>query len=203
VDVPFYKQTLDFSCGPACLLMALKAQDAATPHSFELEVDLWREATIGAVPATMPHGLALAAWRRGFSTRLVVSSTNPPFEARIRARMYVGPWQDALGRIWDDLRARTLAAGIREEVRPVALADVDRALDAGEVPIILTDTGHFSEDEKDIPHWVVVGERSHRGYVVHDPLHDTAARATLNAKDLEAALGYQGDQALVAVGPRR
>jgi len=182
VDVPFYKQTLDFSCGPACLLMALKAQDAATPHSFELEVDLWREATIGAVPATMPHGLALAAWRRGFSTRLVVSS---------------------LGRIWDDLRARTLAAGIREEVRPVALADVDRALDAGEVPIILTDTGHFSEDEKDIPHWVVVGERSHRGYVVHDPLHDTAARATLNAKDLEAALGYQGDQALVAVGPRR
>lgn len=200
--VPFYKQTLDFSCGPACLLMALKAHDAATPHTFQLELDLWREATIGAVPATMPQGLALAAWRRGFSARFIVSSTRPPFESRIRARMLAGAWSEALDRVWDDLWSRTRDAGVPHEVRPVTVDDVASALAQGEVAIFLTDAADFGDPDH-VPHWVVAGERAGKDFVIHNPLDDGPAKSVLDPDALAKVLHYETDQALVCIGAKR
>ena len=39
---PFYRQTLDFTCGPACLMMAMKAQDPALKADRAMEIQLWR-----------------------------------------------------------------------------------------------------------------------------------------------------------------
>ena len=41
--VPFYPQTLEFTCGPACLLMAMKALNPLQMVDRKEELRLWRE----------------------------------------------------------------------------------------------------------------------------------------------------------------
>ncbi|HEX5419371.1 MAG TPA: peptidase C39 family protein, partial [Gammaproteobacteria bacterium] len=43
--VPYYRQTLDFTCGPAALMMAMKALASDLKTDRALEIELWREAT--------------------------------------------------------------------------------------------------------------------------------------------------------------
>ena len=45
VQVPYYQQTLDFTCGPAALMMAMKALDKDLEMNRHEELRLWREAT--------------------------------------------------------------------------------------------------------------------------------------------------------------
>ncbi|MCF5581541.1 GNAT family N-acetyltransferase, partial [Pseudomonas syringae] len=44
-SVPYYQQTLDFTRGPACLLMAMKALQPERLMGRAEEVQIWREAT--------------------------------------------------------------------------------------------------------------------------------------------------------------
>jgi len=74
LDIPFYRQHYDFTCGPACLTMAMKYLEPGVRPGKELEIDLWREANLIAVCGTGRYGLAFAAATRGFSAR-VTSST--------------------------------------------------------------------------------------------------------------------------------
>ena len=73
--VPHYRQTLEFTCGPAALMMAMKALDKRLRLDRRLELRLWRELTMIFMTSGHggcgPHGLALAAWRRGFGGRAV------------------------------------------------------------------------------------------------------------------------------------
>ncbi|MDE2089748.1 MAG: peptidase C39 family protein, partial [Gammaproteobacteria bacterium] len=36
--IPYYRQTLDFTCGPAALMMAMKALDSKLPFNRKLEL---------------------------------------------------------------------------------------------------------------------------------------------------------------------
>lgn len=202
MKVPFYRQTLDFTCGPASLLMAIGAHDPEFRPTLEEEVDIWREATLGAVPATSRHGLALAALRRGFRARIVSNIDGIAFRRRIEARMPDFFDAKTLETLWEDRRRRAHAAGIPEERRQVTMADVEGALEAGEVPILLTSTVHFDESE-DVPHWVVVGAREGDGFLVLNPLDEAPPKVHVPRRLMETVLdGYEGDQELVLVGPR-
>ena len=70
IKVPYYPQTTDFTCGPACLLMAMGALQPARVLERREELQIWREATTVFMTSghggCSPQGLALAAWRRGF-----------------------------------------------------------------------------------------------------------------------------------------
>jgi Peptidase_C39 like family/Acetyltransferase (GNAT) family len=46
LPVPYYIQTLEFTCGPACLTMAMKYHDPRLPFDRSLELRLWKEATL-------------------------------------------------------------------------------------------------------------------------------------------------------------
>ena len=88
-QVPYYAQTLDFSCGPACLLMAMKALQPGRSMRRHEEVQIWREATTVFMTSghggCSPQGLALAALRRGFDVGLQVSVQGPLFLAGVRS----------------------------------------------------------------------------------------------------------------------
>ena len=75
--VAWYEQTLDFTCGPASLIMAMQTLDPDTRASRSLEVQLWREATTvfmtSGIGGCGPYGLALAAHRRGFGAEIWVN----------------------------------------------------------------------------------------------------------------------------------
>ncbi|MEJ2576986.1 MAG: GNAT family N-acetyltransferase/peptidase C39 family protein [Gammaproteobacteria bacterium] len=78
--VPYYRQTLDFTCGPAALIMAMKALDPGLRPDRMLELRLWREATTIFMTSGHggcgPFGLALAAARRGFRVEVIFSAVS-------------------------------------------------------------------------------------------------------------------------------
>src|SRR3982750_740356 len=79
--LPYYNQSLDFTCGPASLMMAMTALDKSQPIDRAHELQLWREANTVFMgqghPGSSPYGLALAGWRRGFPGRLWLSKRGP------------------------------------------------------------------------------------------------------------------------------
>src|SRR3954462_5757082 len=54
LKVPYYEQTLDFTCGPSALMMAMKALQPALELNRVLELRIWREST--TIFMTSGHG---------------------------------------------------------------------------------------------------------------------------------------------------
>ena len=81
VSVPYYQQTTDFTCGPASLMMAMRALDDSAPMDRRTELRLWRESTsifmTSGHGGCGPYGLALAAHDRGFRVELFVKESGP------------------------------------------------------------------------------------------------------------------------------
>lgn len=200
IRVPFYRQSLDFSCGPACLIMAMRHHDPSTEASRAHEIDLWREANLVELGATSRYGLALGAHRRGFRVRIVGSSDDIAYRTAITRTLPVD--ESIMDVFFDDVRAKCRDARIPEEIRRLTMADLEQALAAGEVPIVLTDTRLFSPGEE-VPHWVIVSGLVGDTVFVTNPLDDAAETPeSIPVERFLAAFGYDGDQLMVAVGPR-
>ncbi len=199
-SVPFYPQSLDFSCGPACVLMAMAAHDPATPLTRGHEIDVWREASLVEIGATSRYGLALAATRRGFRARIIGSVDGIAYRRQITSAIRVN--EPLMDMFFEDARGKCRAATVPEEVRSVTVADIEAALLADEIPIVLTDTRLFTPEEE-VPHWVVVTGIVDDTVFLNNPLD--AAHARNEALPIErflAGFGYAGDQLMVAVGRR-
>ncbi|HBU65362.1 MAG TPA: ribosomal-protein-alanine acetyltransferase, partial [Alcanivorax sp.] len=87
LDIPWVRQTTEFTCGPACLLMARHALDGHAPADTD-ELLIWREATTIFMTAghggCHPLGLALAARRRGLSATVYCNQSGPLFLDSVR-----------------------------------------------------------------------------------------------------------------------
>lgn len=201
LPIPFYAQTLDFTCGPSCLLMALAHYDPATPFTQAHEVTIWRESTLLEVGATSRYGLALAAWRRGHDVRIVGNTDNIAFRRRILKRLpdIDLPFMEFL---WQDLREKCRKAGIPEDRRDVTAKDLEEILDAGHVGLVLTDTSKFGDPEA-YAHWVVLSGSDADRFYFANPLRDLPQELSVHREVVHEVLGYEGDQLLVVIGPRR
>ena len=77
VRVPYYEQTLDFTCGPSALLMAMKTLQPQIGMDRREELRIWRESTTIYMTSGHggcgPYGLALSAWHRGFDVEIYVN----------------------------------------------------------------------------------------------------------------------------------
>ena len=80
---PYFHQTTDFTCGPACIMMALAWADRAFKPAPALEFPLWREATTifsGAGPGGCePYGMAVTLKRHGLRPEVYVSRPGAVF----------------------------------------------------------------------------------------------------------------------------
>lgn len=154
IRVPYYAQTSDFSCGPACALMALAYFDRTLPKDRRTEFGLWRETNLIAVRGTDPYGLAIPFLRRGYRVRGVIE---PHLRFR-RSRLKEHLGNDALVRLAyyaaDEVRREARSLGLEEVPRIPDLQDVRAMLEAGSVPLALVHMGIVHD--YDVPHWVVV-----------------------------------------------
>ncbi len=164
-QVPYYQQTTDFTCGPACLLMAMAALQPQRKAERREEVQLWREATTVFMTAghggCSPQGLALAAWRRGFRVCLQVSVDGPLFLNGVRSEH-----KKQLMRLVHDEFCEQLRHSDIEQVRahPVDLAKV---LSAGGQPLVLISSYRLTRSKA--PHWVIVTDCDEDFIYLHDP----------------------------------
>ncbi len=177
VKVPYYPQTLDFTCGPATLMMAMKALDPALELNRKLELRLWREATTIFMTSGHggcgPYGLALSAYRRGFDLEIhvnedgtfLVDSVRSPEKKEVM-RLVQEDWIEELGQLPIVFRRGSLSV---DELR--------QKFEAGGIPLVLISSYRIYGER--FPHWVVVTGFDEHYIYVHDPLVDAGKGETL------------------------
>jgi len=203
--LPYYNQSLDFTCGPASLMMAMTALDKSQSIDRAHELQLWREANTVFMgkghPGSSPYGLALAAWRRGFKPELWLSHRGPflldcqPVAERRKVSALIQREDAKLVK----------AAKIPVAVGKWTVADLADAMRAGAIPLVLVSTKLFHGDNG--PHWVAVSGIGANHVTVNDPWITRRKRQTARSQTARAAThdefiemaSYDGERAVVLV----
>jgi ribosomal protein S18 acetylase RimI-like enzyme len=153
VRVPFYRQTVDFTCGPAALMMAMKALDPGMKISRKMEMRIWRESTTIFMASGLggcgPFGLALAAYRRGFDVEIYINDTSTLFIDSVRSTQK----KEVMRLVQEDQL---------EEIEELPIRIHHRVMDVHEMSIYHEKT----------PHWVVVTGFDEKYVYVHDSFVD-------------------------------
>ncbi|MEZ4697122.1 MAG: ribosomal protein S18-alanine N-acetyltransferase [Rhodothermales bacterium] len=164
---PFYEQTTDFTCGPAALMMAMRRLQPTLKLDTSLELQIWREATTIFMTTGSggcgPHGLALAAHRRGFAVEVFLNRDQTLFVRGVRN----AEKKRIIELVQRDFEKQIAQTDIKLHRKPMTLTDVQNRLDAGAVPIVMISTYRLTSNKA--PHWVVVTGLDEHFVYVHDP----------------------------------
>jgi ribosomal protein S18 acetylase RimI-like enzyme len=167
LDVPYHQQGTDFTCGPSCLLMAMKTFNPKYSMSLSNELQIWREATTIFMTSGHggcgPQGLALSAWRRGYKAEMYLSHAQPMFVETVRSLEK----KKIIELVQKDFEAKIQETNIKVHKKRLTLENLRDILKKGGVPIVLITTYHF--DKNRIPHWVVVTAYDDGFVYIHDP----------------------------------
>ena len=212
VIVPFYEQTLDFTCGPASLMMAMKALNPDTEMSRRQEIRIWREATTVFMTSGHggcgPYGLALAAHHRGFDVEIhVVDDEEAMFISSVRSEEK----KEVIRLVQEDFLDQIQALPIPLDHNRLGVADLRTAFESGAIPLVLISSYRIYREK--FPHWVVVTGFDERYIYVHDPFVDYEVGKTqtdcvsmpIPQKDFErmARYGRSGQRAVLILRNRR
>lgn len=165
---PYYAQTLDFTCGPCALMMAMAALDPAMVADRPTEIRLWREATTVFLAAGHggcgPFGLASAAMRRGFDATVYAPRARTLFIDSVRDPRK----KEVIELVEADFRAEVARTGATVVHAPVSVRRVVKHLAAGSVPVVLISLWRLHGEKG--PHWVVVTGFDGAVFRVLDPM---------------------------------
>ncbi len=167
LQVPYYRQTTEFTCGPASLLMAMSALRPELEQSQEMELQLWRESTTIFMTSGHggcgPHGLALAAYRRGFRVEMYLSKQDVLFIDSVRSPEK----RQIISLVQEDFMRQLRTTSVAIHYRRVTLDELTQHLDAGRIPLILISTYRINRNKA--PHWVVITAHDSHFIYIHDP----------------------------------
>lgn len=170
VRVPYYEQTLEFTCGPAAVMMAMKALTDSVEMSRETEIRIWRESTTVFMTSGHggcgAHGLALSAYHRGFDVELYVKDDMPMFVDSVRN----AEKKDVIRLVQDGFIKEVADLPIGEHYTKLGVDELKRHFNSGAIPIVMI-SSYLIYKEKS-PHWVVVTGFDDRFIYVHDPFVD-------------------------------
>jgi ribosomal protein S18 acetylase RimI-like enzyme len=164
---PYFHQTTEFTCGPACMMMALAWADPSFRPSPAYEFKLWREATTifttSGPGGCEPYGLAVTLKRHGLEPRIHASHGGPYFLDTVRS--------DAKRRVM-----RLAQQEFRHEAEslkiPIHLAPLDESalmesFDTGAAAIVLV--SGYRMVRRNVPHWVFAFGGQGHYVLMHDP----------------------------------
>ena len=164
---PYFHQTAEFTCGPACIMMALAWADRSFNPPAAFEFDLWREATTiflaSGLGGCEVYGLAVTLKRRGLEPEIHASRAGPYFLETVNSankRRVMELTQAEFRR-----QARTLA--IPTHLTPAGESVLMRAFDDKKVAIVLV--SGYQMNGRGQPHWVFAFGREGRHILLHDP----------------------------------
>ena len=164
---PYFHQTTEFTCGPACIMMALGWADRSFKPEPALEFQLWREATTifmtSGPGGCEPYGMAVALKRHGLEPEVYVSHPGPYFldTAQSAAKRRVM----RLTQLAFQREAKAL--GVPTHLTPVSESVLMRAFAAGSVVVVLVSGYHMVARGR--PHWIFAFGRDGRRVLMHDP----------------------------------
>lgn len=169
---PYYHQTTDFTCGPACMIMALAWFDRSLKPDRRLEFRLWREATTifmtSGLGGCEPFGMAVALARRDLRVTIYTSQTKPFFLENVKS----APRREIMRFVQEDFRAQAKTLNVGVERRALSREALAEALANKAVAIILVSGYRIFHDSE--PHWLLVHSADEQHVFVHDPWLQTS-----------------------------
>ena len=163
---PYFHQTSEFTCGPACMMMALAWAGRMLEPAPAFEFQLWREATTiftGSGPGGCePYGMAVALRRHGLLPEIHASRPGPYFLETVSADK-----RRIMELTQGEYQREAKALGIASHLTPVNESALMQVFDAGSVAIVLVSGYHMVPRGK--PHWIFAFGRDGRHILMHDP----------------------------------
>ncbi|HUO42907.1 MAG TPA: peptidase C39 family protein [Methylomirabilota bacterium] len=170
-NVPYYHQTSEFTCGPACVLMVMKHFDPRIALTRQLEFEIWRNCNMIGTKGADPFGLAVPLIDAGFEVRLTTERRTMANTKRWKRRLVRAGFtsQDAELSIFGirQNKLRALSRSLPIQYKQPKVQDIASGVDAGYVPIALVHMGVVHS--LNIPHWVVVTDAHEESVVFNDP----------------------------------
>jgi ribosomal protein S18 acetylase RimI-like enzyme len=164
---PYFHQTTEFTCGPACVMMALAWADPSWRPAPALEFRLWREATTIFMSSGLggcdPYGVAVTLKRHGLAPEIHASRPPPYFLDGVRS----ADKRRVMRLAQDEFRCEAEAAGIPIHLAPLGESALMDAFDSNAVAIVLV--SGYRMLRRNVPHWVFAFAREGRYVLVHDP----------------------------------
>jgi hypothetical protein len=194
--IPFYRQHYDFTCGPACLMMAMKYLECDQQLGKDREIDIWREGNLVAVCGTSRYGLAYSAAACGFSARVTSNTGGIDFIDKFVPSLD-DPAMKLLNEQFSERRARCKKLKVRERRATITGKTLREALFSNHVPQIVT-SSRFCGGE-DCPHWVVVTGIDDKFVFFYSPSDGRPKKRRIGLPALQEFIGYHGDQSMVEV----
>ncbi len=209
--VPYYAQTLDFTCGPAALMMAMHALNPNIALTRELELRLWRESTTIFMTSGHggcgPYGLALAAYHRGFDVELYRSEASTLFIDSVRS----DEKKEVMRLVQEDMLHEISSLPIKVEYASLSVDALQKKFDEGGILIVLISLYRIYKEK--IPHWVVVtGFDTHYVYAHDSYINPDGDRTVTDSVNMPipkadfarmSRYGRSGQKAVLIIKPRK
>lgn len=208
--VPYYRQTLDFTCGPAALMMAMKALNPALELDRKLELRLWRESTTVFMTSGHggcgPYGLGVSAYHRGFDVEIWVNDEGALLLNSVRSPEK----REVMQLVHEDFLDELRTLPVRLVYGALSVGELQEKIERGGIPVLLISSYRIYQEK--FPHWIVVTGFDERYFYVHDPYVDAEAGKTFTdcvnmpilKKELQlmARYGKSGQKAVVILTRR-
>ena len=171
-NVPYYSQTSDFTCGPACVLMVMKHFEPELKIGRELEFEVWRQCNMLGVRGADPYGLSVPLIEAGYKVLLVTEwkaiVETKSWKRRLKQRRMFSQEEIELTFLGiRENKRRALKRGLQVQFKRPLVEDIIRCVRDGFVPIALVHMGVVHS--LDIPHWVVVTAADEERVLFNDP----------------------------------
>lgn len=208
--VPYYRQTLNFTCGPASLMMAMSALDDGYQADRTEELQIWRESTTIFMTSGLggcgPHGLALAAHRRGFRVRLFIHPESVLFIDTVRSPQK----KEVIQLVQQDFEEKLAAEGVDVSIKNVCVSDIEHSMRSGGMVLVLSSAWYLNSEKT--PHWITITGSDADFVWYHDPFVDSEMNISseecmhipMLKKDFEkmSRYGRAGQKALLVLFPK-
>jgi hypothetical protein len=169
--IPYYAQSAEFTCGPACVLMIFKHFDPHLKLNRTLEFEVWRQCNMIGVRGADPFGMSVPLLGTGCEVHLVTQRRkmiDPDlWKSRLREHSFTS--EDARLAVFGiaENRKRALGRGLNMKYGRLTIERVARSFSEGFIPIALVHMGVVHQF--DIPHWVVVTDVEESHVAFNDP----------------------------------
>jgi hypothetical protein len=164
---PYFHQTTEFTCGPACVMMALAWADPNLRPNPALEFRLWRESTTIFLSSghggCEPFGLAVTLRRHGLFPEIHVSAPPPYFLDTVRS----DDKRRVMRLTQQEFRREAEQLGIPVHLTPLGESALIDAFDSGASAIVLV--AGYRMLPRRVPHWVFAFGHEGHYILVHDP----------------------------------
>jgi ribosomal protein S18 acetylase RimI-like enzyme len=183
--VPYYEQTTEFTCGPACLMMALSARKPGFAMDPAAEVRLWRRSTTVFMTKGLggcePFGMAVTLAEDGLAPEIFVTEDGPLMLQTVRD----AEKRKVMVLAQDDFQRQAARLGIPIHRRRMDVAELAEYLREGALALALVSGNRMFG--KRVPHWVLAHGADDHHIFLHDPwVEDKAHESATDATDIPA-----------------